>query len=164
VGEENERRVLSDQRLIDLVTRLRSLDWSWRPDEVERLVTDFGWTIMGRALENFVLNTEFGMATGDVEVNRSGQVDRIITTVSSRVSPKTAATRAFTQDAFVRVVAVATGALGEPTHRAPGAAPQVRWRGAKSTVAVQRLSTQVQVYLATNEWVDDFDWAVSRGL
>jgi hypothetical protein len=40
----------------------------------------------------------------------------------------------------------------------------VRWHGPESTIAVANLSVQVDVYLATNEWVDDFDWAVSRGL
>jgi hypothetical protein len=159
-----ERRVLSDQEIIDLVTRLRSLDWSWRPDEVPRLVTDFGWTIMGRALENFVLTTEFGMATGDVDVGLSSEVVRIITTVSTPVRAETAEARAFTQDAFARVVAATTRALGEPTQRIPGKTPEVRWRGAESTVAVLRLSVQVEVYLATNAWVDDFDWSVSRGL
>jgi hypothetical protein len=156
-------RVLSEQHIIDLVTRLRSLDWSWRPEEVPRLVTDFGWTIMGRALENFVLTTEFGMGTGDVDVNRANEVARISTTVSTPVSPKTAEARAFTQDAFAQVVAATTQALGEPTQRIPGESPEVRWRGAESTVAVLRISVQVKVYLATNEWVDDFDWSVSRG-
>jgi hypothetical protein len=159
-----ERRVLSDQEISDLVTRLRSLKWSWSPDEVERVVTDFGWTIMGRALENFVLDTEFGMATGDVEVDLSHRVVRISTTVSTPVSAETAEGRAFTQDAFARVVAAVTRALGEPTQRVPGESPEVRWRGAESTVAVQRVSVQVRVYLATNEWVDEFDWGVSRGL
>ena len=158
-----ERRVLSDQEIIDLVTRLRTLDWSWRPDEVPRLVTDFGWTIMGRALENFVLTTQFGMATGRVEVDRANEVVRISTAVSTPVSPKTAEARAFTQDAFARVVAATTRALGEPTQRIPGETPEVRWRGAESTVAVMR-TIQVNVYLATNEWVDDFDWSLSRGL
>ena len=160
----SEWRVLSDQRLIDLVTRLRLLDWSWRPDDVERLVTDFGWTIVRRVFGDFVLDTEFGTATGDVEVNRSDRVVRIITTVSTWVSSRTAEGRAFNQDAFARVVVVVTRALGEPTQRVPGKCPEVRWRGSENTIAVQRLPGRVWVYLATNEWVDDFDWAVSRGL
>ena len=159
-----ERRVLSDQEISELVTRLRSLKWSWSPDEVERVVTDFGWTIMGRALENYVLTTEFGMATGTVEVGRSGRVVRINTAASTRISAATAENRAFTQDAFARVVAAVTRTLGEPTQRVPGESPEVRWRGDESTIAVKRISVQVKIYLATNEWVDDFDWGVSRGL
>jgi hypothetical protein len=91
-------------------------------------------------------------------------VVRISTTVSTPVDWETVEDRAFTQDAFARVVAAATQALGEPTQRVPGEYPEVRWRGAESTIAVKRVSTQVRVYLATNEWVDDFDWGVSRGL
>jgi hypothetical protein len=159
-----ERRVLSDQEISELVTRLRSLKWSWSPDEVERVVTDLGWTIMGRAFENYVLTTEFGTATGDVDVDLSHRVVRISTTVSTPVSAETVEGRAFTQDAFARVVAAVTRALGEPTQRVPGKSPEVRWRGAESTIAVQRVSVQVNVYLATNEWVDEFDWGVSRGL
>ena len=78
-----EWRVLSDQEITDLVTKLRSLKWSWSPDEVERLVADFGWTIMGRARRDFVLETEFGMGTGSVEVDCSDRVNRITITAST---------------------------------------------------------------------------------
>jgi hypothetical protein len=37
-------------------------------------------------------------------------------------------------------------------------------RGPESTIAVHDLSVWVDVYPATNEWFDNFDWAVSRGL
>jgi uncharacterized protein DUF6301 len=154
-----ERRVLPDQEITDLVTKLRSLKWAWSPDEVERVVADLGWTIMGKARKDFVLETEFGMGTGSVEVDPSDRVDRITTTVSTPVDADTAEERAFTQDAFARVVAATTQALGEPTQRVPGEYPEVRWRGTESTITVKRVSTEVMLYLATNEWVDEFDWA-----
>lgn len=159
-----EWRVLSDQEITDLVTKLRSLKWSWSPDEVERVVADFGWTIMGRARRDFVLETEFGMGTGSVEVDRSDRVNRITITVSTPLDPDVAEDRAFTQDAFARVVASVTQALGEPTQRVPGEYPEVRWRSAESTIAVKRVSSEVMLYLATNVWVDEFDLGVSRGL
>jgi hypothetical protein len=154
-----ERRVLSDQEITDLVTELRSLEWSWSPDEVERVVAGLGWTIMGRARRDFVLETEFGMGTGSVEVDRSDRVERITTTVSTPVDPDAAEDRAFTQDAFARAVAAATRTLGEPTQRVPGEYPEVRWRGAESTIAVKRVSSETMLYLATNEWVEEFDRA-----
>lgn len=155
-----EWRVLADQEISDLVTKLRSLNWSWSPDEVERVVADLGLTILGRARRNFVLTTEFGMATDDVDVDPSNRVVRITRTVSTPVSAESSEGRAFTQNAFAQVVAAATRALGEPTERVPGESPEVRWRGAESTIAVKR-TVQVKVYLATNEWVDDFDRPVS---
>lgn len=159
-----ERRVLSDQEIIDLVTRMRSLKWPWKVDEVERMVADFQWEILFRTENNIALETQFGMATGGVEFEAPDQVVRIWGAVSSPVGAENPEERAFTQDAFAHVVAAARRALGEPTQQIPGEDAEVRWRGAESTVGVTSHTVQVNVYLATNKWVDEFDLAVSKGL
>ena len=80
------------------------------------------------------------------------------------VSPGADDAQTFLQDTFAGVVAAATRARGEPTQRRPGNNPEVRWRGEEATVGVKRVSVQVDIFLATNEFIDDYDWAESRGL
>jgi hypothetical protein len=157
----SEWRFMSDREVADLVTGLWTLDWSWRPEEAEQLVDRFSWKVVHRGSRNLMLENEFG--PGFVDVN-AGRVQRIIVAASTFADENTTEGRAFTQDAFARVVAAATRALGEPSSRRPGEFPEVRWRGAEATVTVRRSSAQVDIELATNESVDDEDWAASRGL
>lgn len=160
----SERRVISDQEIIGLVTKLRSLEWPLSADEVEQMVEAFEWKIMARPLSDFILETEFGFASGKVEIDGSDRVERIRFQVCTAVDTDDPGNRAFIQDAFAGVSAAVTQVLGEPTQRIPGEDPELRWRGAESTIAVMRLPIQVDMYMAANESVDAFDWAVSRGL
>jgi hypothetical protein len=159
-----ERRVLSDQEVTNLVTGLRSLEWSWDPDEVDGVVERFGWKVESRRGRSVRLDAGFGMASGFFYFSRSGKVDRISVAACESASAESAEGRAYVQDAFAEVVAATTEALGEPTERIPGESAEVRWRGDEGTVGMKRSSVQVNVFLATNEYIDDFDWAVSRGL
>jgi uncharacterized protein DUF6301 len=159
-----ERHVSSEQEIADLVTGLRSLEWSWDPSEVDRVAEHFGWKIVARGRRFTMLDAGFGLDTGEFEFDDAGRVARVSVAVSEPTSAKSAEGRQRVQDAFAHVVSAATGALGEPTSRLPGEQPEVRWRGDVATVGVKRFSVQVDVFLATNEYVDDFDRAVSRGL
>jgi uncharacterized protein DUF6301 len=159
-----EPRVLSEQEIAELVTGLRSLEWSWDPSEVDRVAEHFGWKIVSRGRRFTTLDVGFGLDTGEFELDDSGRVKRISVAVSQPTSAKSMEGRQQVQDAFAHVVSAATGALGEPTNRLPGEQPEVRWRGDAATVGVKRFSVQVDVFLATNEYIDNFDWAVSRGL
>ena len=159
-----ERRVLSDQEVVDLVTGLRSLDWSWDPDGIDRVVERFGWTIESRRRRFVRMDAGFGSATGYVDFSRDGTVDSIRVAVSGSESAESADGRACVQDAFARVVAAATRALGEPTERVPGDSPEVRWRGDDATIGVTRSLVRANVYLATNEYVDEADRDRESGL
>ncbi len=39
----DELRMRPDRGVADLVTGLRTLDWAWRPDEVDGVIRLFGW-------------------------------------------------------------------------------------------------------------------------
>ncbi|MFD0854757.1 DUF6301 family protein, partial [Actinomadura adrarensis] len=65
---------------------------------------------------------------------------------------------------FAEVTAAVTDVLGEPTQRIPGDAPEVRWRGERSTVSVHRYSVIVDIALTENAYLDEQDEIVSRGL
>jgi hypothetical protein len=160
----SERRVLSDQEVADLVSGLRSLDWSWSPDEAEGIAERFGWKVESRRARSVRLDAGFGMRTGSIQFPDMGKVTRITVAACTPVSADSAAGRAFVQDAFAHVVAAATEALGEPTERIPGSAPKVRWRGEVATVGVSHSSVQVDVFLATNEDIDIIDSAIAREL
>jgi hypothetical protein len=96
-----EWRALTDDEIVELATRLRVLDWSWRPDD--------------------------------------------------------AAGRAQAHDAFARMVAALTGALGEPTARIPGEVPEIRWAGAETTLVLRDPSVVVELSLMANSWLADYD-------
>lgn len=159
-----ERRVLSDQEVGDLVSRLRSLEWSWDPSDVDRLVESFGWTIVSRRSRFVRLDAGFGMTSGHVDFSRTGRAQRIRAAVCESASAESAEGQAYVQDVFAQVVVAAGQALGKPTEQISGESPEVRWRGADTTVGVKRTSVRVNVFLATNDYIDDFDWAVSQGL
>ncbi|MGH3392960.1 MAG: DUF6301 family protein [Actinomadura sp.] len=161
----DERHVLSEQEVADLVIGLRSLEWSWDPNEVDQIAEQFAWKIAGRTNWSVMLDTRFGPDTGRIAFDDAGvRVEQLSLAVSQPTSAKSVEGRQRVQDAFAHVVSAATGALGEPTSRLPGDLPEVRWRGDTATVGVKRSSVQVNVFLATNEYIDNFDWAVSRGL
>ncbi|GAA2101617.1 DUF6301 family protein [Actinomadura alba] len=159
-----DRRVLSEQEVADLVTGLGSLEWSWEPDEVDGVAERFGWKVESRRGRSVRLDVGFGVASGFFYLSRAGKVDRISVAACRSASAESAEGRAYVQDAFADVVAAVTRALGEPTERVPGESAEVRWRGDEATVGVKHLSVQVNVFLATNEYVDEFDRAVELGL
>ncbi|GAA2101604.1 DUF6301 family protein [Actinomadura alba] len=158
-----ERRISSDEEISDLVTGLRTLDWTWDPDEVDQVVERFGWKVESRRRRSVRLDAGFGMATGFIDFSRDGKVEQISVAVCESASAESPEGRAYVQDAFAKIVAAATRALGEPTERVPGESAEVRWRGDEATVGVKRLSVQVNVFLATNEYVDEFDRVVEPG-
>ena len=160
----DDLRRLPDEQVIQLVTKLRSLEWSWDESDIDRIVSDLGWTAEARYRRGVQLDVGFGTATGDVEFTKEGRVTRILASVCPYIDDESPGDRSWLQDVFADVVNAAITALGEPTDRLPGESPEVRWRGAQTTVGVQRSSVLVKIFLATNEYMDDRDWAVSRGL
>ncbi|GAA4059373.1 DUF6301 family protein [Actinomadura miaoliensis] len=159
-----EHRRLSDREVVELVTRFRDLAWSWNAADVDQLVHDFGWTVEARRRRGVRLDTGLGMASGDINITSDGQVERVSVAASEYVSNETIEGRSWLQDVFADVTAIATKTLGEPTDRRPGEYPEVRWRGQQTTIVVMRSSTLVKIFVATNEYLDEHDWAVSQGL
>ncbi|MBC6460511.1 DUF6301 family protein [Actinomadura sp. HBU206391] len=159
-----DRRMLPASEVADLVTGLRSLRWAWDPVEIDGVVERFGWKVESRLGRSVRLDAGFGMASGFFYLSRSGKVDRISVAACGSASAESAGGRAYVQDAFAQVVAAATRALGEPTERIPGESAEVRWRGHEATIGVKHQWVQVNVFLATNEYIDEFDRAVELGI
>ena len=157
-----ERRVLSEQDLVDLAKGLKSLEWSWDPDEVGRIAEEFGWKVESRRSLSVRLNSGFG--TGYADLTEGGKVEQISVPVCVPESAETAEGRTYLQDAFARAVAAFTRGLGEPTERIPGESAEVRWRVDGATIGVKRLSVQVNVYIATNDYIEYIDRAREQGL
>ncbi|MFC5745152.1 DUF6301 family protein [Actinomadura rugatobispora] len=154
---------LSDQEIAEAARRLRDLEWPRDRADVDKIADVFGWRVESRRETVARLGTRFGRATGRFTFEE-GRAVRVTAAVSSFVDEESAEERARLQDAFAGMTAAVSGALGEPTRRLPGGNPEVRWRGERSTVSLHRLSRIVNIALATNEHVDEHDWAVSQGL
>jgi hypothetical protein len=159
----DERRMLPAAQIAALVTGLRDLRWSWTEAEIDRVAERFGWTVGIRSPRVIGLDVGFGLQTGTADLDESGHVERLHVAVGTPVA-ESAEGAAWLQDVFAAGVAAATEALGEPTTRRPGRFPEVRWRGPAATLGLTRMSVQVDAFLATNAYLDDFDWATARGL
>ncbi|MGY1934188.1 DUF6301 family protein [Nocardia gipuzkoensis] len=146
-----EWRTLSDAEIIELATRLRSLDWSWRMSDIPQLAAEFGWDVQSLGERSAILDVGFGMASGGVQ-GRGDQAEVIEVAVTSRASRDDAG-QASLRDSFARMASTLTSSLGEPSSRQPGEDPEIRWAGEKTTLQLVCLRTTVRLYLVTNSWL-----------
>lgn len=153
-----EWRALGDTEVVDLATRLFSLDWSWRMADVPQLAAEFGWQVQSLRERSAILDVGFGMASGGVE-GRADQAEVIEVAVTDRTASD-AAGQASLRDAFARMVSALTDELGAPSKQLPGEEPEVRWAGEKTTLQVICLETMVCLYLVTNSWLAMHDKTV----
>ncbi|WP_436522298.1 DUF6301 family protein [Actinoplanes sp. HUAS TT8] len=65
----------------------------------------------------------------------------------------------FLVDEFAMATRALTTILGEPTGRAPGAEPEVRWRGESRTVRLNRMDVAVVLTWADNAWQEIADFS-----
>ncbi|MBF6332781.1 DUF6301 family protein [Nocardia transvalensis] len=149
---------LTDAEIVDLATRLRTIDWSWRMEDVTKLADQFGWRVLRARPDWVMLDNGFGMASGRVG-GRRGHAEDIDLRVTGFATDDSDG-RAQVRDAFTRMVAALTSSLGEPTLRKPGKAPEVRWAGTTTTLRLVQLSASVKLHLVTNAALASHDETV----
>ncbi|QIS01697.1 hypothetical protein F5X71_04670 [Nocardia brasiliensis] len=143
-----EWRALTDEEIVELATRLRSLQWSWRLDDAGTVAAEFGWEVVLAEPNWVMLDVGLGVDTGRF-VGWEGQADYITVQVTGGARDQSPE-RAQTRDAFARMAAALTAAFGEPTTRKPGKSAEVRWAGAETTVMLQFSGVVVELSLVTN--------------
>jgi hypothetical protein len=158
-----DRQRLSGQEIAELASGLRALDWPADPADIDRIAAAFGWRIESRRERGARLGSRFGRAGGRFDFE-DGLAVEVSANLCSFADEDSGEDRAWLQDVFADATAAVSGVLGEPTKRIPGDTPELRWRGGKATIMLHRYSVVVDIALATNERVDEHDWAVERGL
>ncbi|WP_433759746.1 DUF6301 family protein [Nocardia sp. CA-135398] len=143
-------RALTDDEIAELVTGLRTLDWSWQLQEVPAIATKFDWKVLMTRADWVMLDCGFGLSSGAV-TGRDGVAESIELMVTDSAS-EDATGRALVRDAFVRMSGAITGALGEPSARMPGEAAEIRWAFPETTLRLKNLSLAhtVQLTYQTN--------------
>ena len=144
-----KRRVLSDAKIVELVGRLSTLEWSWRLCDVAQLATDFGWEIERSRLNWVVLDTGFGSSSGEVSGDNGAATEIVVEVTDSTTDD--AAGRRQSRAAFAEMTAALTARFGAPTKSVPGVTPEVRWARTAATVVLRDLGVSVVVRLVTNE-------------
>ncbi|MFC9993659.1 DUF6301 family protein [Nocardia sp. NPDC127526] len=144
-----EWRALTDTELVELATRLRSLEWSWNLADAPQLVADFGWKLNNTLSELVKFDSGFGRSTGSVS-SLGGRAAEISVQVTS-YAEEDAAGRARIVDAFAGYTAALTDAFGAPSARIPGKYPEIRWVHGETTLRLIALSVAVDLGLMTNE-------------
>ncbi|WP_280414572.1 DUF6301 family protein [Nocardia carnea] len=144
-----EWRVLSNPELVELVGRLRTLEWSWRLADAAQLATEFGWEVERSRPNWVVLDIGFGSSSGEISGD-NGVATEIVLEVTGSTTDD-AAGRSRSRAAFTEMTAALTAEFGAPTTRVPGATPEVRWAGTTTTAVLRDLGMSVVVRLVTNE-------------
>ncbi|MEV4237972.1 DUF6301 family protein [Nocardia sp. NPDC049737] len=149
-------QALSDNAIADLAEKLRTLVWSWRMDNLLRLVTVFGWqepTIHSTDRVQFA--SGLGPDTVDI-IGFDGDAVRIEVTVSTQAAD-TPDGRDNTVAAYARMADVLTRSLGESTARLDDRVPEIRWAGPQTTLRLIDFHHTVRLQLVTNDWLSALD-------
>ncbi|WP_405164841.1 DUF6301 family protein [Nocardia sp. NBC_01499] len=153
-----EWRALGDTEVVDLAAELRSLVWSWRMDNLLRLLVVFGWQDPIIESSDWV-RFDSGLGPGSCDVIGSdGEAERIEVAVTTLAADDSAG-RAEVHDVFARMTAALIATLGEPTGRILEAIPEIRWAGAETTLLLTDLLLMVRLRLVSNAWLADYDEA-----
>ncbi|QBS39875.1 DUF6301 family protein [Nocardia sp. CS682] len=151
-------RELGDAELVDVADKLRSLVWSWRMDNLMRLLVVFGWQDPIFKSPDWVrFDSGLGPGTCDV-MGRDGEAERIEVAVTT-LAADDAAGRAGVHDAFARMTTALTATLGEPSARIADVIPEIRWSGEETTLLLTDLLLMVRLRLVTNTWLAEYDEA-----
>lgn len=134
--------------IVELTQQLRTLDWSWRLEDVPELAAKFGWRVEISSADWAMLDTGFGLSSGQV-FGRDGKANDI-KVILTGFPDEGIGGRDLVRDAFAQITETVTAALGEPTARTPGEVPEVRWAGPETTLILRDLSVTVALHLTTN--------------
>ncbi|WP_157110492.1 DUF6301 family protein [Nocardia anaemiae] len=147
---------MSDNEIADLAEKLRTLVWSWRMDDLLRLVIVFGWqepTIHSTDQVQFA--SGLGPDTVDI-IGFDGDAVRIEVTVSTP-APDTPDGRDKTVAAYARMADILNRSIGEPTARLDIRVPEIRWAGPETTLRLIDFHHTVRLQLVTNDWLSALD-------
>ena len=151
-------RALTGSDIVDLATRLRSLDGSRPMDTVPQLAEAFGWTVLTAHPDWALLDAGFGMASGKIH-GRSGLIVDIKLRVTD-FAPDHPAGQAWSRDTFGAMAAALIGAFGEPTSRIRHITTEIRWAGAEATLVLMDVGRSVELSLVANPWLELHDQAI----
>ncbi|MGY4103832.1 DUF6301 family protein [Nocardia sp. R16R-3T] len=149
-------QALSDNDIADLAEKLRTLVWSWRMDDLLRLVIVFGWqepTI--HSTERVQFATGLGPDTVDI-IGIDLDAVRVEVTVTTQAADAPDS-RDNTVAAFARMADVLTGSLGEPSARLDDRISEIRWAGPETTLRLIDFHHTVRLQLVTNDWLSALD-------
>lgn len=159
-------KMAPDDAIRRVLTGLRAEHWPIPPAEVEPLLERLGWRAVSRQEAGVLGEAGLGIGPAEASVDFSGfgetDVSLLQAELTGRVLGNSPAKAAFLQDAFARVVALATEELGPPTERRHTTYPEVRWRNDEATLAVVRGGPSVLVRVQPNARQDSSDAADAR--
>lgn len=157
-------RVVPAEVVAELAGRLAGLRWPRPAAEAGAVVAGLGWTVDSVSEFGVVARTGLPFGEGNAYLQLDGDRTLDITLEVSDVFGADPDDQLALRDAFARAAGAVGRALGEPSERRPGAAPEVRWRGDGGTVLVTTPAGAVQLQLAATGYLDDMDEAEERGL
>ncbi|MFF0494599.1 DUF6301 family protein [Nocardia sp. NPDC004068] len=149
-----EWRRLGNREIVELATRLRAFDWSWKLADVPALARAFGWQVRTTRPDWVLLDTGFGVGSGRVH-GRSGNVQGIEVQVTDYAQRQEQV-----RDAFADMTGALSVALGNPTARMPGESAEVRWADGEDTVQLMVVANTLQMHLARNSYLAARDRAI----
>ncbi|MEV0252274.1 DUF6301 family protein [Nocardia sp. NPDC050712] len=153
----SELSTLTDADLVDLATRLRDLRWSWQFSDFAGLAADFGWTVLSTGEDRARFDCGFGPTSGSARGN-GGRV-QVMELAVTGFAPKDEAGQDAVNDAFARMTAALTTALGAPTAKLPEAT-EIRWAGPEATLRLLGGPVRINLAVATNGWLANNDEAI----
>ncbi|MBO3743212.1 DUF6301 family protein [Actinoplanes flavus] len=140
-----------------LVTGLREAERLWTPAGFPELARRFGWSIRLSSPAGVLADVPWPVRDGAVRAYFDGEGIRDVTVSLAETGGRPDAPAAFLLDVFALAVWTVTAVFGTPTSRSPGAEPEARWRGPEHTVRVTHVGTGVNLVLAANGFLEDWD-------
>jgi hypothetical protein len=149
---------MHDLAIVELALQLQSLVWSWRMDNLMRLLVVFGWRDPIIQSSDWV-RFDSGLGPGSCNVIGSdGDAERIEIALTTLASDD-AAGRAAVHEAYTRAATALTDALGTPTAEIVDSSPEIRWSGEETTLLLTDLGLAVRLRLVANSWLTNYDQA-----
>ncbi|MGY1934186.1 DUF6301 family protein [Nocardia gipuzkoensis] len=152
---------MDDLAIVELAHQLQSLVWSWRMDNLMRLLVVFGWRDPIIQSSDWV-RFDSGLGPGSCDViGNGGDAERIEIALTTLASDD-AAGRAAVHEAYIRAATALTDALGTPTAEIVDSSPEIRWSGEETTLLLTDLGLAVRLRLVTNSWLANYDRRTTR--
>ncbi|MCC3332978.1 DUF6301 family protein [Nocardia abscessus] len=149
-------RVMGHSDTITLARQLQSLVWSWRMDNLMRLLVVFDWRDPIIQSSDWV-RFDNGLGPGSCDVMGNGGHAERIEIALTTLAPDDAAGRAAVHEAFSEAAAALTAAIGAPTAEIVDSIPEIRWSGEETTLLLTDLGLMVRLCLVTNTWLAHYD-------
>ncbi|WP_225725496.1 MULTISPECIES: DUF6301 family protein [unclassified Nocardia] len=138
--------------MVDLARRLRSLVWSWRMDDLIRLLAVFGWRHpAAESADHVWFDAGFGSGSCDL-YGCNGDAERIEIAVTALAADDESG-RSDVRAAFERMAAALIRECGQPSGQVVDVIPEVWWAGEETALLLTDLSVMVRLCLVTNAWL-----------